>query len=447
MTAAISPTTWRLPTVDPTPAPTSAASVPAAPAPVATATPAPTQSPVAAAPACGFGVVTCAAPGSPATANPQPTAGTVLPGGTPVTGPTTSLDELAAQTATGAREVLKDTYGAWLNTPSLSAGADNGLGLQALMLALAAAGLTLVAIWQGIRLMVTRRGTALAELIRGLLIAAAVTAAGIAVIDSALLAGDQIGNAVLARSFENTDALVTRMGETLLGTAVTGRAPVLAMFFALLVLLLGVAQAVFLVLRQVAIPLLGALLPLAAVGQAGPRYTQSWLTKTLALVLAICVYKPLVVIVLCLGFAGPPPAAYTAMDATRGLVSLMVAVAVFPISVRLFAPAARTVVERGMEMPGRIARSASGDGAAPGTTSAVSHASWMASANGSSPTILAPHPHAGRSSVPPPVPGQATGVAAAASGVVTVPPIVVAHEAKNHSERLVGQVSQGDGGR
>jgi hypothetical protein len=234
------------------------------------------------------------------------------------------------------------------------------------------------------------------------------------------------------------------MGDTLLGTAVTDRTPVLVMFFALMVLLLGIGQAVFLVLRQVAIPLLGALLPLAAVGQAGPRYTQSWLTKLLALVLAICVYKPLVVIVLCLGFAGPAPTQYTAMDATRGLVSLIVAVALFPVCVRVFAPAARVVIDRGMELPSRTVRTAPAGSGTPGEVSAVHHATWMAGTN-ATPTVLGTQDSGAGKAGAPQVPGQATGVAAASAGAVAVPPVVVIHEPTGRGGRLVGQGSQGDG--
>lgn len=416
----------------PTPSP-EAASAPSA-------TPAPTESAATTpAPECGFGVVTCASPAaSPAAETTEPTKD--------ISDGTMSLDELAAQTTTGAREVLKDTYGSWIDTPSLSAGADNGLGLQALMLGLAAAGLMMVTMWQAIRLMVTRRGIVLAELVRGLLIAALMTATGIVLIDSALVAGDQLATNILTRGFTDTDALVTRMGETLFGVDGSDRPPVLVMIFALMVLLLGIAQAVFLVLRQVAIPLLGALLPLAAVGQVGPRWSQTWLTKLLALVLAICVYKPLVVLVLCLGFAGPAPTTYSAMDATRGLVSLLVAVALFPVLVRLFAPAARTVVERGMELPSRANRSVAAGSGTPGETSAVSHATWMAT-HGAMPSVIAPAPVAPNPAGAPPVPGQATGVAAAAAGPVSVPPVVVVHAAMGRSERLVGQVSRGDGAR
>jgi hypothetical protein len=358
-------------------------------------------------------------------------------------GEMTSLKELAGQTAEGARVVLQDTYGSWLNAPAFSAATDPGLGLQALMLGLAAVGLTMVAIWQAIRLMVTRRGAVLAELVRGL-----VSAAGVAVIDSAVLAGDQIGAAVLAHGFPNTDALVARMSATLLGPAVTDRAPVLVLFFGMIVLLLGVAQAVFLVLRQVAIPLLGALLPLASIGQAGPRYTQAWLTRTLSLVLAICVTKPVVVIVLCLGFAGPAPKTYSAMDATRGLVSLIVAVAVFPVSVRLFAPAARTVVERGMELPSRSSWRAPAGAGTPGEVSAVSHASWLAGTTRSMPTVIAEPGPTG--SAPPPtggVPARPPGSTGVPTGAVLVPPVVVVHEAMGRSDRLVGQFAGADGAR
>lgn len=457
-----SPASWQLVVVDPTPLPdaaeriadsvsrfTGSAAQPSpspttqtdSPSGPAVETPAPSEGGTGANP-CGFGVVTCASPDAAATPaavqTPAEQDRSQLPS-------STSLDELAAQTAQGARQVLEETYGSWLNTPSLSAGADNGLGLQALMLGLAAAGLTMVAIWQAIRLMVTRRGAVLAELVRGLMIAGVVTAAGIAVIDSALLAGDQIATAVLSRGFTDADALVTRMSETLLGTAVTERAPVLVMLFALMVLLLGIAQAAFLVLRQIAIPLLGALLPLAAVGQAGPRYTQSWLTKTLALVLAICVYKPLVVIVLCLGFAGPAPTEYSPMDATRGLVAILIAVAVFPISVRVFAPAARIAVERGMDLPSRTSRAVPVGAGTPGEVSAVSHASWMAGAHGSVPTVIGaqPDPRSGRGNAPPPVPGQAAGPVAA-TGTAVVPGVLAPRAATIRTDELIGQPLRGE---
>lgn len=404
------------------------------PAPSAASTPVPSTAPSA---DCDHSVVTCAAPAARAATTTTPATTT------DVTTPT-DLDALAQQTAAGAKAVLQDTYGSWLDAPSFSAGADHGLGLQAMMLGLAAVGLALVAIWQGVRLMITRRGTVLVDLMRGLLIAGLVTAAGVAIIDSALLAGDQISAAVLARAFGDSDALVARMNAVLLSDQVTGRPPVLVLFFAMLVLVLGIAQAMFLVLRQIGIPVLGALLPVAAVGQAGPRWTQTWLTRTLSLVMAICVTKPVVVIVLAIGFAGPAPTSPTAMDATRGLVSLVIAVAVFPIALRLFAPAARTVVERGLELPTRGApRSAAAGHGTPGEVSAVAHASWMANSH-PSPTVVNNNGNgnAQQPNAPAPgVPGQATGAAAATLGAASVPPVVVVHEAMGRSERLIGQMT------
>jgi hypothetical protein len=431
-------------------APAAPASVPGSqPAPAGVATqPAPAPAPAA---SCGFGVVTCTPPEAVATARtdafaPAATGHTMADDGV-ASGTKTSLDQLAQATATGAREVLHDTYASWLNAPSFSAGSDAGFGLQVLMLSLAAGALAMVAIWQAIRLMITRRGAVLADLLRGLFIAGVVTAAGVAIIDSALLAGDQISNTVLIRQFGTADTLVTRMSDTLLGHAVTDRAAVLVMFFSLLVLVLGIGQAIFLVLRQVAIPVLGALLPLAAVGQAGPRYTQTWLTRTLSVVLAICVYKPLVVIILSLGFAGRAPTNPTAMDATRGLVSLLVAVLAFPAAVKLFAPAARAVVENGMDLPTRGSRRAASGAGTPGEVSAVSHATWMAGAGGAAPAVLMHHsPTPGRPSTPPPaVPGQASGSVVAAGGAMHVPPVVVVHEAMGRGDRLIGQIARADG--
>lgn len=361
-----------------------------APDPAATSaasTPTPSPTPTASSSTCAFGAVACQVGRQLGTAATTSTTAT-NPGTTTEIAPTGvgSLPAVAKETAEAAEKILHDTFGWWLKTSSVPLNASGGLKLQAVMLGFAAIVLTMLVIVQGIRMSMTRRGTPFAELIRGSLIAAVVVGAGVALVDSAMLAGDKLATAIIAISFADSDALVKRMTDVLLGAGITNQSPTLLLMFSLIVLLAGIVQAVILFLRQTAVPMLGILLPIAGVGQAGPPATQSWLPKLVNVLFAIILYKPVVAVVLSLGFVNVKDGA-TLLDAIRGGVTLAISVIAFPAMLKLFAPTSKALALRsggGLTALGGIgggavsyARSGSGT---PGDTTAVQHAAFMQAA-------------------------------------------------------------------
>jgi hypothetical protein len=343
---------------------------------------------------CAFATVACV-PGEPEAPAAAPGAEAALPGALPGAQPggvpgagyldprdPNLLSGVARDTAQAASTVLTETFGWFLRTSSLPLESDGVLAMQATMLGLAGIVLTLLVIVQGIRMTISRRGAPFAELVSGMVVASIVIVAGVALIDSALLAGDRIAAGVISLAFPDSDALVARMVEVMLGAGVTGQTPVLLLVFALLVLTAGFLQAVLLFLRQCAIPLLGAVLPVAAVGQAGPAATQRWLPRLLNLTVAIVLYKPVVALILSLGFVQFSEAP-TLLDAIRGSVTLALSIAAFPVLLRLFAPASNALAQRGGS--GLAALGPLGLGSTfaprgagtPGDTTAVQHAAFM----------------------------------------------------------------------
>ena len=345
-----------------------------APVPSAVADPAAGQALDPAAPAapCALGTVACADTAVPA-------APAVMPAVDPLN--TNLLSGVANDTAQAATTVLSDTFGWWLRTSSLPVESQGVLAMQATLLGLAGVVLTLLVIVQGIRMMMTRKGAPFAELIRGMLVASLVIVAGVALVDSALIASDRIADEIIRLAFPDSDALVKRMVDVMLGAGVTGQAPVLLLVFSLIVLTAGLLQAVLMFLRQCAIPMFGALLPIAAVGQAGPPATQRWLPRLLNAIVAIVLYKPVVALILSLGFVQFSDEA-TLVDAIRGSVMLAMSVAAFFLLLRLFAPATHALAHRGAHglavLGPMVSTSFAARGAGtPGDTTAVQQAAFM----------------------------------------------------------------------
>jgi hypothetical protein len=307
-----------------------------------------------------------------------------------------AVDGAARAFGEAAAWVIREVFGWWLRTPSVSIESSGVLQLQGIMLGLAAlVGVALVTI-QGIRMMVTRKGTPLAELIQGWFIAALITTVGVAVVDAALIAGDELAEWILTRGFASTDELVDRMVSVLFGPSVTTSAGLLFVF-ALVVMLVGLVQAILLFLRQAAIPLLALMFPIVAVGQLGPAGTRKWLPMVAAAVVAIVLYKPLVALILAAGFT-QLSSGDSLVDVVRGFVTLALSVIALPAMLRIFSPIAGNVAASVGAGSGLLAAGAGvaavmslrGSGT-PGDTSAVQHAAFMSAGQGS--------PGSGRSGV------------------------------------------------
>jgi len=330
-----------------------------------------------------------------------------------------AIDGAANAFGEAAAWVIQEVFGWWLRTPSVSIESSGVLQLQGIMLGLAAfVGVALVTV-QGIRMIVTRKGAPLAELIQGWFVAAVITTAGVAVVDAALVAGDELAEWILTRGFASTDELVDRMVAVLFGPSVTASAGLL-FIFALVVILVGFIQAILLFLRQAAIPLLALMFPIVAVGQLGPASTRKWLPMVAAAVVAIVLYKPLVALILAAGFT-QLSSGESLVDVVRGFVTLALSVIALPAMLRIFSPIAGNVAASVGTGGGLLAAGAGvaavmsvrGSGTA-GDTSAVQQAAFMAAGRGGS----GPGPSSGGgggSPAPPAPAGGGTTAAQAAS--------------------------------
>ena len=326
-----------------------------------------------------------------------------------------AVDGAAHAFGEAAAWVIQEVFGWWLRTPSVSIESSGVLQLQGIMLGLAAlVGVALVTV-QGIRMIVTRKGAPLAELIQGWFVAALITTAGDAVVDAALIAGDELAEWILTRGFASTDELVDRMVAVLFGPSVTASAGLL-FIFALVVILVGFVQAILLFLRQAAIPLLALMFPIVAVGQLGPASTRKWLPMVAAAVAAIVLYKPLVALILAAGFT-QLSSGESLVDVVRGFVTLALSVIALPAMLRIFSPIAGNVAASVGTGGGLLAAGAGvaavmsvrGSGT-PGDTSAVQQAAFMSAGRGGS----GPGPSASPTS-PAPTSGGTTAAQAASA--------------------------------
>ncbi|MGH8774407.1 MAG: hypothetical protein ACRDWI_04290 [Jiangellaceae bacterium] len=325
-----------------------------------------------------------------------------------------AVDGAAHAFGEAAAWVIQEVFGWWLRTPSVSIESSGVLQLQGIMLGLAAlVGVALVTV-QGIRMIVTRRGAPLAELIQGLFVAALITTASVAVVDAALIAGDGLAEWILTRGFASTDELVDRMVAVLFGPSVTASAGLL-FIFALVVILVGFVQAILLFLRQAAIPLLALMFPIVAVGQLGPASTRKWLPMMAAAVVAIVLYKPLVALILAAGFT-QLSSGESLVDVVRGFVTLALSVIALPAMLRIFSPIAGNVAASVGTGGGLLAAGAGvaavmsvrGSGT-PGDTSAVQQAAFMSAGRGGP----GPGPSGDGSGSPPSPPPSSGGTTAA----------------------------------
>jgi type IV secretion system protein TrbL len=335
-----------------------------------------------------------------------------------------AVDGAARAFGEAAAWVIREVFGWWLRTPSVSIESSGVLQLQGIMLGLAAlVGVALVTI-QGIRMMVTRKGTPLAELIQGWFIAALITTVGVAVVDAALIAGDELAEWILTRGFASTDELVDRMVSVLFGPSVTTSAGLLFVF-ALVVMLVGLVQAILLFLRQAAIPLLALMFPIVAFGQLGPAGTRKWLPMVAAAVVAIVLYKPLVALILAAGFT-QLSSGDSLVDVVRGFVTLALSVIALPAMLRIFSPIAGNVAASVGAGSGLLAAGAGvaavmslrGSGT-PGDTSAVQHAAFMSAGQGSPGSGRSGGGNGGSPTSPSPASG---GTAAAQAASANTPP-------------------------
>nr|WP_152332244.1 hypothetical protein [Micromonospora purpureochromogenes] len=160
-------------------------------------------------------------------------------------------------------------------------------------------------VWQGITIVVSRRGEPLLQAVRGVWNTALWGSVGVASTHLVLKAGDSysmwlLNEALFKQSNEPpNEAMTTALGGVLLpGAAV---APFVMILVGIVVILAAVVQTILMVFREGSVVILAGLLQLAAAGSV-TRGTSQWLHKTLGWSLALALYKPAAVSVYATSF-------------------------------------------------------------------------------------------------------------------------------------------------
>ncbi|WTD07590.1 hypothetical protein OH717_34045 (plasmid) [Streptomyces albidoflavus] len=257
------------------------------------------------------------------------------------------LGDAAEALAEFGAEFLRVTFSWWLMTDSVQV-ADSGvlgdpdhlddptrsLSLHGLMLGIGAGIATLLAMLQGIKMIIQRKGAPLAQILQGLLTNVVVSAASVGVIDALLIASDQLTKAILYVGFGGGTDIPAHMAAVMLPTIGN---PMGLLMVGLISLFVGGTQAVMLFLRQAAIPIQALLYPIAAAGQVGGQNSQQWLPRLFTGSMVIIVYKPTVGLILAVGFTEQIHGEGI-IDFVRGVVTMVLSIIALKSLLGIFTP-------------------------------------------------------------------------------------------------------------
>ncbi len=253
-------------------------------------------------------------------------------GGAAEAGPSFTM---IVESAARAAAALVGDAASWWTVPSTSLLQPAVIGAHTALkpiLVLVLIGSTLV---QGARIVATRRGDPALAVAGGLLRFGLAAAAGITLLQCALLAGDALAVTLVG---DTSQAFGATMREALTTRRDGLAEPFLLLLLSVVVLLLAAAQWMAMALRQIALLAVAATLPLAAAGSLTAT-TRTWLSRLLPWGLALVIYKPAAALVHALGqryleqIAAGPGSGVTVVLA--GIVVLALGVAALPVTLRL----------------------------------------------------------------------------------------------------------------
>ncbi|WP_073229367.1 hypothetical protein [Streptomyces sp. NBRC 110465] len=256
----------------------------------------------------------------------------------------TVVGDAAKSMAEFSADFMRVTFGWWLMTDSVQV-KDSGvlgdpddptksLSLHILMVGIGAGIATILVMFQGIKMIIQRKGAPLAQVIQGLLVNLVVSAAGVGIIDALLIASDQLTKAILYVGFGGGTDIPARMAAVMLPAIGN---PMGLLIVALIALIVGGIQVVMLFLRQAAIPIQALLLPIAGAGQVGGESSRQWLPRLFTAIMVIITYKPMAALIISVGFTEMANG-NGIIDFVRGVVTLVLSVIALKALLALFAP-------------------------------------------------------------------------------------------------------------
>jgi len=312
--------------------------------------------------------------------------------------------------AEAAANVVVEAASWWVTTPSVDPQDSAVIAAQAMtqpVILIMLVGSMLV---QAIRVLISRKGEPAVAVFFGLVRFAVVSAAGLAVLQGALLAGDALSEHILNGAANNFAFLMRDV--------LSGEQSMLSLFLllilSLIALVLGLIQWILMALRQAGLLVLAAMLPLAASGSL-TKSTRVWLDRLAPWLIALVGYKPAAAFIYYIGFSylsttnsNKPGGLGTAIT---GIMVLFLAVLAMPLMMRFFSWSSVQVAGGGGgggAMAGVVGAVALAGYS--GRSSAVQQATYMdASGPGSGSTARS-------TGQPPPAGAAPVGGAAAAAG-------------------------------
>ncbi|WP_327286648.1 hypothetical protein [Streptomyces sp. NBC_01205] len=206
-----------------------------------------------------------------------------------------------------------------------------------------------------------------------------------------LKTGDAISSGLVNETFADDGKALERILAVMIPKGIGN--PILMLGVVQVLVIVGFIQLIMVFLRQSAIPIICLLLPVAGGGRAGGDVTRQWAPKLITSGLVIVAYKPMLALIICVGFAEFGNSA-TLAEWLRGCATLILAIIAPGPLTRIFAPFG-AAVGGGMAVGGAIGAvgaagefiggKASGGGDSGGgaePTSAVQHAQHVDSTMG-----------------------------------------------------------------
>lgn len=164
---------------------------------------------------------------------------------------------------------------------------------------------------------------------------AVLTAGGLTVMACLLRLGDTMTTGLVSRTFGSGGHAYKTIVAVMVPDALDN--PVMVMCTVAVLLLVGGVQLVLIFLRQAAIPVQALLLPIAGAGRVGGDATRQWAPRLVSSILAAIAYKPLLAVIICVGFSEMGHGRGVA-DWLRGMATLILGVLAPGPLMKVFAP-------------------------------------------------------------------------------------------------------------
>jgi hypothetical protein len=190
-------------------------------------------------------------------------------------------------------------------------------------------------VWQGLSMIISRKGEPLLYIVRGIWNTVLWGAVGIAATQLFLHLGDAYSTWVLRNALSTVNPNATFAGELGAIMLIPGAAPLVTILIGIIAFLTALIQTVLMVFREASIAILAGLLQLAAAGGFTKR-TSGWANKVSGWMLALLMYKPAAATVYAVAFLLMGSPDKSGRDFVVGIATLALSIIAMPALMRFF---------------------------------------------------------------------------------------------------------------